>query len=1208
MIRGTFNRTLYGTLLITACATVLTACGGSDGSDMPGNDANDAQRQSLLYAYPDDGQAEVPTKAPVVLRFTSDVSLGDVEQSVTLCCDAEGGNLDYTAETVGPDPRGVILTPAQSLSPLTDYTIAIKNLRLRNGTSADRTLRFTTRPLAEGPRSLVVKDDGFAIDRQMPNGDTNEPIMDFSSFRFQFTQPVDRASARYGDTVVLTDSSGETVEATLLINGHYMTVDPKPEYLTPGQSYTLSLTNGLTSTFDEAFAGTEINFTPADSSPRGEPAMLVQRITQSGLSRLTGKNINQVPVNGTLLGEDVNVTQASADAVVAELADVTEYPDVTPIRLPRGTKLTGSAIEMVMIGGEVPAGFGSGPVDMRLTSDATGYLVPNPYNVHNRADALRIVHLLMDVGIATEDPRANGGFTQDIMHIELVGVAEVDTEAGVLNLDAVGMVEPNILGQEYGHGLLSFQLQSYKDQMNTPTAPEDKTGPTLQSWTLGTDTLTGEDKSLLAKPGDPIILNFDEALDGASLNKPGALSLTKDGAAVDFEYYLDGASVVIQPEGGLQYEPISENPEYVLQLGGEIEDVTGNSFMPKTLTFQLPGQVTARNRPNTNTGEYSAEPVQINSPALLSAYPGYPCVTDPDTRDLAGGIVGRCVGGMEEGWTSEYPLSNHQSDDNLPLMSLPEDQPIVLQFSKPIDPSSVKLGGSFNVIRVNSAGDPVDEDGVPTSNPTTVQGELAITGQSITFVPNEPWTIGQIYKYTLGSNNDTGQAPQGPGYIGSKEANCDGTESICSSDGLPLRTQPLGLVQRHPITTPNTYGGRVVADHYLEREYFIVEGGGPDLDIFFKGDKRNTAVVVQTFRTMPDADPNGNLIHEVDAITDKLSQGSTVSGYYNEGILISSYDENGYRLAARYDYQEPLPSAPDLNADPIHDPDGVLGLPNSAKILSLNVTGSVGQDEIPWMLEGTNSPFMVLPLAILGVDGGNIGCGYESVFDPATGEEIEVPTTPSLNVIGSNPVSCPERKFTYIKMGLNATVTDEYVAGKGIKVMIWPSQALATSIMTYARNPIGGFPTIMTQSGDQLMRMRYAKDDPSCVPSENTPCSRTQPIAGWINNDGNGNPTLTADVDLYVDLPFLSKALRGINVRHNLSSYPINMILAGPVTFLDDGRMVVQQRNLNPVNIDLKTFANAAGGIAGGRLPMQIPVEGTFLQMVSTPIKLLPSE
>ncbi|ARB46076.1 Ig-like domain-containing protein [Alloalcanivorax xenomutans] len=701
MLRGTFNQTLYGTLLITACATVLTACGGSDGSSMPGNDANDAKRQSLLYAYPDDGQAEVPTKAPVVLRFTSDVSLGDVEQSVTLCCDAEGGNLDYTAETVGPDPRGVILTPAQSLSPLTDYTIAIKNLRLRNGTATDRTLRFTTRPLAEGPRSLVVKDEGFAIDRQMPNGDTNEPIMDFSSFRFQFTQPVDRASARYGDTVVLTDSSGDTVEATLLINGHYMTVDPKPEYLTPGQSYTLSLTNGLTSTFDEAFAGTEISFTPADSSPRGEPAMLVQRITQSGLSRLTGKNINQVPVNGTLLGEDVNVTQASADAVVAELADVTEYPDVTPIRLPRGTKLTGSAIEMVMIGGEVPAGFGSGPVDMRLTSDATGYLVPNPYNVHNRADALRIVHLLMDVGIATEDPRANGGFTQDIMHIELVGVAEVDTEAGVLNLDAVGMVEPNILGQEYGYGLLSFQLQSYKDQMNAPTAPEDKTGPTLQSWTLGTDTLTGEDKSLLAKPGDPIILNFDEPIDPQSAND--AITLSLNGEPVEFDLWIDGAAVVISPERLVSQGPgkstviqylngIEESEEnsrkiYTLHITPDITDSSGNPINVEiNKNFELP--ILTQNKkiviPSTNYPEL--DNLINHAPIVLAAYPGFPCALSKTGRNLNKNIAGRCKGAFS-GISDGTDVDNQPADDNIPVMEMPKHRPILVQFSKKLIPN-----------------------------------------------------------------------------------------------------------------------------------------------------------------------------------------------------------------------------------------------------------------------------------------------------------------------------------------------------------------------------------------------------------------------------------------------------------------------------------------------------------------------------------------
>ena len=42
-------------------------------------------------------------------------------------------------------------------------------------------------------------------------------------------------------------------------------------------------------------------------------------------------------MNGVLLGEDANVTQAQSDFVIAELADVTQYTDVTPIRLPKGT-------------------------------------------------------------------------------------------------------------------------------------------------------------------------------------------------------------------------------------------------------------------------------------------------------------------------------------------------------------------------------------------------------------------------------------------------------------------------------------------------------------------------------------------------------------------------------------------------------------------------------------------------------------------------------------------------------------------------------------------------------------------------------------------------------------------------------------------------------------------------------------------------------
>ncbi|QJX01902.1 hypothetical protein HML84_05695 [Alcanivorax sp. IO_7] len=56
----------------------------------------------------------------------------------------------------------------------------------------------------------------------------------------------------------------------------------------------------------------------------------MQRLTVGGRSKLTGRDVNQVPVNGTLLGEDANVTQARAESVIAELGDATQFPRPYP--------------------------------------------------------------------------------------------------------------------------------------------------------------------------------------------------------------------------------------------------------------------------------------------------------------------------------------------------------------------------------------------------------------------------------------------------------------------------------------------------------------------------------------------------------------------------------------------------------------------------------------------------------------------------------------------------------------------------------------------------------------------------------------------------------------------------------------------------------------------------------------------------------------
>ncbi|MBM1144417.1 Ig-like domain-containing protein [Alcanivorax sp. ZXX171] len=1229
--------------LALPAAVMLAACGGDSSS--PSGSAGEASGTSLIYSFPLQDQQEVPTPTPVVLRFSESVEGQGIENSVVLRLD---GQAIDTESHFADGGRSLILTPTQKLQYHSEYMVDFPD---DTGIEGAQDIRFSTRAAEEGIKANTITADTLDVTRAMPSGGEQDPMMDFSTIRLQFTQPLDQKTLVYGQggdsTVSLLDSNGDLVPAWMLVNGPYLTIDPK-EDLTPGQSYRLAFEDGaIQSIYGESFAFPNSNrfrFNPASSlakgkSPNERPLPLVQRITTpddegagNGLSPLTGEPINAIPVNAMLLGGVGSgtapaVTQQEGD-VLGDLAFLPDWPTVSPLRIRRGTLLTGSNID-VKIGGKVDAGFESGQVRVQFLSDANGYLIPNVYD----PDGPRMVRLFMDVAMSTEDPTANGGVTQNITHLELIGTVSTDTDAGVIDINAVGVVEPMILGQERGYGTLSFQLQTYRDQTDqlvedVRVEQGDTTPPTLQSWMADQTSSempvdeSGDVLSWFQAPGEPIVLNFDEPLSAESLREPGALTMTKGGANMEISYTLDGAALVIQPEEELQYSVKEDNPEYQIQLGNQITDLAGNNFVPRTLTFKLPGEVTERSIPDKN-GDYSDEEVQVNSPMLLSAYPGYPCVTDPATRDLANGLVGRCAGGPGDWPNEDYPLIDYHPDDLLPLMSLPANRPIVLQFTKAIDPGSVKLGGSFDIFRVDAAGQPVDGE--------TIQGSLTVQGQRITFVPEVPWTDGQYYSYTLGSNNDTDPAEGGPllnGYIGSEEAVCDGTESICGEDGHPLRTQPLGITYRTPITPDNAGGTfRTVADYVISNDAFIPGSGGPNLAIFFKGES-GTNDVLQTLRTSPDVDTNGNLIHDVENEVGKVPVEVNLTWpFYNTDPAASSDEflSNGTIPATQYTFREPMPSVPDPDADPVYDPGGVKGLPNSAKILSMNTHGTHQLPELPWYAEGTNfagNPFSAIALSILGAfDGGNIGCGYNESLDPNT--EAPGYQDADFSVIVGNlaayqfpesvPRECPERKFTYLKTGLNASVGQYDPDEEAIKVEIYPSQAISTSFVSYMRNPATGAPTAAIPSGDQIMRMRYAKDDPSCDDdAQAAPCRRTQPIIGWIKEGNDGKPVLTAEVDLYIDAPFTAPVIGSPNLnglRHNLRSYQVTMSLSGPVSFLDDGRMVVEQRNENPIDIDMKVYSastssSAVGvGSAAGRIPYRIPENGVFLQMVSEPIK-----
>ncbi|MBF5057837.1 hypothetical protein Y5W_03131 [Alcanivorax sp. 521-1] len=1230
--------------LALPAAVMLAACGGDSSS--PSGSAGEASGTSLIYSFPLQDQQEVPTPTPVVLRFSESVEGQGMENSVVLRLD---GQAIDTESRYADGGRSLILTPTQKLQYHAEYVVDFPD---DSGIEGAQDIRFSTRAAEEGIKANTITADTLDVTRAMPSGGEQDPMMDFSTIRLQFTQPLDPQSLIYGQggdsTVRLLDRNGDLVPAWVVVDGPYLTVDPK-EDLTPGQSYRLAFEDGaVQSIYGESFAFPNSNrfrFSPSSSLAEGKgpderPLPLVQRITTpgdegtgNGLSPLTGEPINEIPVNAVLLGGVSEGTMPAATQqegdVLGDLAFLPDWPTVSPLRIRRGTLLTGTNID-VKIGGElegepgsgVDAGFDSGEVRVHFLSDANGYLIPNVYD----PDGPRMVRLFMDVAMSTEGAIANGGVTQNITHLELVGTVSTDTDAGVIDINAVGVVEPLILGQERGYGTLSFQLQTYRDQTeqlveDVRQQQNDTTPPTLQSWMADQTSPempadeSGDALSWFQAPGEPIVLNFDEPLSAESLREPGALTMTRDGAPVEMTFTVDGAAVVIQPEEELRYTAKEDNPEYQIQLGNQITDLAGNNFMPRTLTFKLPGEVTTRSIPD-QAGDYSEEDVQVNSPMLLSAYPGYPCVTDPATRDLANGLVGRCAGGPGEWPNEDYPLIDYHPDDILPLMSLPANRPIVLQFTKAIDPNSVQLGNSFDIFRVDASGQPVDGE--------TIQGSLTVEGQRITFVPDEPWADGQYYSYTLSSNNNT-DAAEGISsqftMIGSEDALCDGTESICGEDGHPLRTQPLGITYRTAITT-NDFDGtfRTVADYLINNEYFIPGGGGPDLAIFFKGSAAS-GDVLQTLRTSPDVDTNGNLMQDAENTVGKL--GAIVSAvppfYTTDPTTVSNAPlPDGTLPTTVYPFQEPVPNVPDPNADPDYDPEGVRGLPNSAKILSMNTRGS----DLPWYAEGTDfaaNPFAAFQLSVLGaVDGGNVGCGYNESYDPSTGQPgyEDIDTNSAIgNLLAyrfpkSEPAVCPEKKFTYLKMGLNASVGRYDPEKEAIKVEIYPSQSISTSFVTYARNPLQGTPMAAISSGEQIMRMRYAKDDPSCVSIPSDPCRRTRPITGWIKEGDDGRPMLTADVDLYIDAPFIGAFLNSSFLsaqRHNLRSYQVTMSLSGPVSFLDDGRMLVQQRNENPIGIDLKLYsANPDASVIGnaiGRIPYRIPRNGVFLQMASEPIK-----
>ncbi|HEX4869896.1 MAG TPA: Ig-like domain-containing protein [Moraxellaceae bacterium] len=715
------------TLLLFLMCTLLAACGGDKQSTS--TPAAWSPGASLVYAYPYDGQARIAPTAPVVLQFSTVVSEaggGSLASAFTLT--PEGGAPVAFTLTTTNGGKGVVLTPNAPLAENTNYTVAWSNLAASDGLVPPVELTFTTRPADKGAASAISSSATFQVERALPT-QAGFPFMDFSTLRLQFSQPVDEATLQYGVTVRLEDDSAALVPATVLVTGPLLSIDPRSD-LVAGRTYRLKLTTGLKSVTGNALvpgAYADFALVPSQSGPRATMALEVpDSAAGATLSPLTGAAINNVPITSTLLGN--NSASQQAGNLYAELAFVPNYPVITPLAMRRGNMLNGSSVTVKIVG-VVPAGLDTEAIHVNIISDANGYMVPNPYST--ALDAPRLVYLTMDASMSADNASANGAFTQNLLHIDVVGTAIV--KDGKLVMDAVGVTELDVLGLDRAAGVLSFHLEGYQDQAAAPAQPADTTAPTLQSWLPGNE-------AKRARPGDPVILTFSEPLDPDTLTT-GSLQLLRNGVAQAISWRVDGTSVVVRPAS-----PLEHNAEYTVVFSAAITDLAGNGISDGThqRVFSLPALSAPASR----------------SPAVLATYPGFACVTTG--RNVASGVQGRCAGG-------------DSGDDLLPLPAMPTDRSIQVQFSQNMDAASIVLGTSCNTgsFRVETW----DND----NNCQVVPGRLEVAAQSLRFTPDSPWSVGKLYRYVLNSN----------GNGKSSTATCDGTQAICGSNGLPLQTQPL---------------------------------------------------------------------------------------------------------------------------------------------------------------------------------------------------------------------------------------------------------------------------------------------------------------------------------------------------------------------------------------------------------------------------------
>ena len=167
---------------------------------------------------------------------------------------------------------------------------------------------------------------------------------------------------------------------------------------------------------------------------------------------------------------------------------------------------------------------------------------------------------------------------------------------------------------------------------------------------------------------------------------------------------------------------------------------------------------------------------------------------------------------------------------------------------------------------------------------------------------------------------------------------------------------------------------------------------------------------------------------------------------------------------------------------------------------------------------------------------------------------------------------------TMMDTQMNCMLPDGSSVPSCIPVLMSPQAMFGTSTTLHAVTSLGI--GLDTPTNAVMMRLREPANGP---------------ITGYIYDKG-GTPTLQVALALYMDAPDMSITLS----THDLHSKPLQLVLDGPVNFLEDGRIAIDLAN----TADIPVTINISNTLLGsGAVDLLVPKDLMTLQLISPPVR-----